>query len=311
MMTTEVAREPKVYFDVSSVASPTNRRELKRRISERFGWESHDLWSVRPTEATHNVFIVVGDAVELAKRWNRLSTAWTSVLDRVAVVARVRRCDELRLFRNLLVHSQPGVMDVFQESRDLRMLKVWEELAARLKSVVESMSPDRIRVARFADGVLWLAFGDGRNRAIRWDSLPFAIEGKLVPETVRVSEDGSSLVFDTTTGEEFDVDAAAIRATFDGAYKNRLEDMAAQARSTLGTRLRDLRESHSITQAQLADRMGVTQPALSRIEAGRHDPRLGTLQKYAEAVGLSLQELLNAIAEPTSSTRAKREHDQP
>ena len=41
-----------------------------------------------------------------------------------------------------------------------------------------------------------------------------------------------------------------------------------------------------MTQAELAARIGSTQPALARLEAGGVTPNLDTLQRIAEALGL-------------------------
>lgn len=51
-------------------------------------------------------------------------------------------------------------------------------------------------------------------------------------------------------------------------------------------RLRELRERAGLTQAQLADRIGVGQRQVSKIERGDLDSaRVGTIRKYLEAVG--------------------------
>ena len=45
-----------------------------------------------------------------------------------------------------------------------------------------------------------------------------------------------------------------------------------------------------LTQEAVAERMGTTKSAISRLEgAGRHAPSLATLKKYAAAVGCDLQ----------------------
>lgn len=41
----------------------------------------------------------------------------------------------------------------------------------------------------------------------------------------------------------------------------------------------------SLTQAQLAARMGTTQSAVARMESGRHMPSMKTIRRYAEATG--------------------------
>jgi DNA-binding XRE family transcriptional regulator len=46
----------------------------------------------------------------------------------------------------------------------------------------------------------------------------------------------------------------------------------------------DLREKHGLTQAQLAERCGVDQGDISRIERGSTSPTARTLQRIAEAL---------------------------
>jgi DNA-binding XRE family transcriptional regulator len=57
--------------------------------------------------------------------------------------------------------------------------------------------------------------------------------------------------------------------------------------------LLEARRQVGLTQEQVAMRMGVSQPALARVEASlgsrKHSPSLATLRKYATAVGCKLQ----------------------
>ena len=56
----------------------------------------------------------------------------------------------------------------------------------------------------------------------------------------------------------------------------------------IAERVRQAREGRGMTQAELAARIGSTQPALARLEAGGVTPNLGTLHRIAEALGLEL-----------------------
>lgn len=53
--------------------------------------------------------------------------------------------------------------------------------------------------------------------------------------------------------------------------------------------LADAREQAGLTQTEVAQRMGTTQPAVARLEAGDSDPRLSTVERYAQAVGWRLE----------------------
>jgi len=66
-------------------------------------------------------------------------------------------------------------------------------------------------------------------------------------------------------------DSAAQREIFEKAY-----DIALQ--------VIDLREKHGLTQAQLAERCGIDQGDISRIERGSTSPTARTLQRIAEAL---------------------------
>jgi ribosome-binding protein aMBF1 (putative translation factor) len=56
----------------------------------------------------------------------------------------------------------------------------------------------------------------------------------------------------------------------------------------LGSRVRSERERHGLTQVELAERMGTTQPTVARLEAGGVTPSLDTLHRIADALGLEL-----------------------
>lgn len=45
--------------------------------------------------------------------------------------------------------------------------------------------------------------------------------------------------------------------------------------------LRTARKDAGLSQSALAERVGVSQPALSQIESGNNDPRLSTVRKIA------------------------------
>lgn len=58
----------------------------------------------------------------------------------------------------------------------------------------------------------------------------------------------------------------------------------------LASQMLKARAEAGLTQDAVAERMGTTKSAISRLEAaGRHTPSLATLKKYAAAVGCELQ----------------------
>jgi DNA-binding XRE family transcriptional regulator/desulfoferrodoxin (superoxide reductase-like protein) len=60
-----------------------------------------------------------------------------------------------------------------------------------------------------------------------------------------------------------------------------------------GTAIRQLRERRNMTQAELAEKIGVSSKAVSRWETARGLPDISLLQPLAQALGISVLELMN------------------
>jgi transcriptional regulator with XRE-family HTH domain len=63
----------------------------------------------------------------------------------------------------------------------------------------------------------------------------------------------------------------------------RIEQYESLARMIVARRIR-----YRLTQGQLADRMGTSVPAISRLESGQHLPSIATLERVARAFGEQL-----------------------
>lgn len=61
---------------------------------------------------------------------------------------------------------------------------------------------------------------------------------------------------------------------------------------TIGDRIRELRQERSLLQRELAERAGLPVRTIGRIERGDVDVRLGTLKKIADALNLTMHDLL-------------------
>ena len=57
----------------------------------------------------------------------------------------------------------------------------------------------------------------------------------------------------------------------------------------IGRALAHRRRAAGLSQAELADRMGTSQPAIARLEGGGTNARVSTLRRYAAAVGCDLR----------------------
>lgn len=63
----------------------------------------------------------------------------------------------------------------------------------------------------------------------------------------------------------------------------------------LGTNLREAREQLGLTQEEVAHRSGVHATEVSRMEAGKRDPQVSTLERLAKAVEVTPGQLLDGL----------------
>ena len=82
---------------------------------------------------------------------------------------------------------------------------------------------------------------------------------------------------------------AAERAEFDATFA------AAKLALSVGELVRDAREAAGLSQRALASRMGTSQAAIARLEAGGVGSTLTTLQRVASALALSIDIRLDRI----------------
>jgi DNA-binding XRE family transcriptional regulator len=101
-----------------------------------------------------------------------------------------------------------------------------------------------------------------------------------------------------------DLNAAHARWMKDPEFKKAYDELEEEF-AALGELLR-ARQAAGLTQAQVAERMGVAQASVGRLESSagsrKHAPSVATLRRYADAVGCELRITLT----PRSSRRTRR-----
>ncbi len=63
------------------------------------------------------------------------------------------------------------------------------------------------------------------------------------------------------------------------------------------SRVRELRAARNWTQAELAERLGVSRQTVISIESGRYEPSLSLAFKFAEVFGLRIEDIFTPSAE--------------
>jgi len=67
-----------------------------------------------------------------------------------------------------------------------------------------------------------------------------------------------------------------------------MEQAKKKARYAIGKRIAELRKERGVSQTQLADAIGMAQPNLANIEAGRYSTTIDVLERIADALGAKL-----------------------
>ena len=78
----------------------------------------------------------------------------------------------------------------------------------------------------------------------------------------------------------------------------RAEYEALEEEFTIAEALIDARAKADLTQEQIADRMGTSRTAVVRLEGGRANPSIKTLQRFAAATGTKLRITFDAPPNP-------------
>ncbi len=73
-----------------------------------------------------------------------------------------------------------------------------------------------------------------------------------------------------------------------------LSDYLSQSRNTFGDNLRKLRKEKGLTQQQLSDIVGIKRSAYAYYEIDKSEPSIATLLKIANALNVSVDEIVNS-----------------
>ena len=135
-----------------------------------------------------------------------------------------------------------------------------------------------------------LVFVDGCSGMIPFSDLPEVAEGGDLKDLELPTP--YEMVLTTASGDQSEIPWDFARHYCDPTYRPRIAAQARQARGSLGSRIRERRETVGLTQVELSTRAGIGRVTLTRIEKGAHSPRTETLTAIARALGVEVQDLV-------------------
>jgi len=118
------------------------------------------------------------------------------------------------------------------------------------------------------------------GQTYRLDPAALGIEGKAILATL--GDDPRTIVVGLARGGMVDVPSTAVLAVAEPAYRAALTRKA----STVGGRVRAIRLAQGRTAMEVAEASGMARSNFARLEAGKHEPRLDTLRRVADALGV-------------------------
>lgn len=138
-------------------------------------------------------------------------------------------------------------------------------------------------------------FQDGRMYRVRRDWFTEDDGTKIL--RVRVGPDGAAFIVEQASGNRLEVPWDLVLYHSDPTYqyykgKKVQQELERDAASRIGKRIREVREAKGLTAHELARRSGVLRPNVSRLEGGKHVPTIDTLERIAQALHVSLVDLL-------------------
>ena len=297
-----VTASSKVSFDVTEVKREDTRACLKESV-ETSGYASKEIdnfWDrfLRQTESRRipQNSLVISDLARIVRNYLDLGAhRWVSSVRRARpyFVALVRTKHDVRyafLIDDLMRHSDFRLTVC-------RGLECEDEMRECLNEALAALDPESVVEVRFSlarPDELWVEFGDGLSGFASWNALGIdnVIEN-LVAESATVGSRGKTIELTATDGGLFEIDSVSIRMVLDRAFARDVSERARVSDEAVGQHVRAARKSACLTQTALGERAGLDQAVISRLEQGRHQPRVDTLRRVATALEMKLPELLS------------------
>ncbi len=287
-----------ILIDVSAIGRKSTRKEFEASIAKLSGARAikEDFWSGfldYPRRVPKHV-IVVADLACIARSYLHVNEHnWTAGIRQslpvlVALLRTKRDTAYAGLVDDILKHSDSRLW-VCRNMKSASILKCLSD--AIVGSDARSIIAVRCQSSR---NELWVEFGDGLSGFLSVDRLGLRGHLKeLILESALVGQGGYSVQMLKQNGDLFDIDSDVIRAMLDAKYAKHLSDQESRSLDRLGDLLRDARKQAKLTQSELGDRIAIDQAIISKLERGKHRPRIDTLRRIATGLHTDVLSLLS------------------
>ncbi|MEX2531080.1 MAG: helix-turn-helix domain-containing protein [Gemmatimonadota bacterium] len=331
-----------LHVDLSGVSSVRVQEEVRERLArwggipvrERVGaWEAPS-WVHHPGPGVAaNPALLMADFSRIAERVTPASlAAWRTAARRrpirvVGLVDSERDAPQLVQVPRVM-HAMHGRLSLVPEPRYSIFGVRRPGNTLDVDDLLFLLAPEALLEARFLGhpNRILLRFGDDLTVAIRPEALGLGARlGQLLLDSATPSPDGRSLHItevSLTGGPTREHQGVALdsktvrRIAEDTAAEGPVLDVMATPESLpdedpvpFGVRLKTARTGAGLTQKELGSRSGMDQSVISNLERGIHEPRLATIKRLAEGLGLSSAVLLTGSGAGKTDPPERTTHD--
>jgi hypothetical protein len=271
---------------VVSVAVITRDRDLYQQLSRAFPGriELFARLGEVPRDRCYSSYVVDLEAGDFG-RWDRpgVETGSQAESTFVFVVDRIAPLADLGVL--------PPRSVVFEKTKGLV-----PRLRDFLISPAKDGDPDkRFRSVGYAETTRTLSFTFLSGRSVAVGLADFEASDGSAVSRMSLSPDGSAVVVEQESGNTFALpwDAVLRHADPDSlCQKPPLQAGERERAVIIGQKVRDERRTRRWTLADLSARTEIKVPNLCRLEKGKHLPSLETLERVADALGMSVAALV-------------------
>lgn len=140
-----------------------------------------------------------------------------------------------------------------------------------------------------------IEFNDGLFGEVTFHDLDISDEiDQLMLDTLRINEFGNAIEIFNHSGEIFDIDGEVLRYFLSDKTKEEIKEYSFESAHHIGELVKAVRKSQKLTQIELSKVTGIDQSIVSKIENGKHLPRIDTIERIAKGFDLSVTNFLNA-----------------
>lgn len=169
-----------------------------------------------------------------------------------------------------------------------------EKIASLIKAQLDPESRKRFARVRYSEDLrsFIVEMGNGRTYDLRVSELPEADSTKIAKWSLSRHRDYIKVTQESGSTFEIPWDDVLYHCEPQYEfYKGKRANTESDA-SRIGERVRTARKLKGYSVRMLADKAGMKRPNLSRLEHGRHQPALETLERIAQALEISIAELV-------------------